>query len=110
MKRLSNIDDVIEYLEAFGIEFDEEDGSVSAWAYQAEETGKLYRVNASELADLVELSNHDDPAIRRDAYSHWCVDGGEEMDDDEVRGLEQAAARAGDDAVVSLCRQHLMEE
>ena len=43
------------------------------WAYYADETSCYYVVSASDLEVLCNYLDHDEPWIRRDAYSHWCA-------------------------------------
>lgn len=43
------------------------------YAHYADETSSWWVVSAEELAELCDFLDHDDPQIRRDAYSHWCA-------------------------------------
>ena len=51
------------------------------YAYRDDSTQLWYVLGADELAELCDYLDHADPAIRRDAYSHWCATGtsGSEM-------------------------------
>lgn len=42
-------------------------------AYYAEETSRWYVLSDADVAELVDYLEHDDPEIKRDAYSHWCA-------------------------------------
>lgn len=43
------------------------------WAYCADETRRYHVVDEDDLAELCDYLDDDDPAISRDAYSHWCA-------------------------------------
>lgn len=56
-------------------------------AYYAVETGTWWAVTTDELASLCDYLDDPDPAISRDAYSHWCTVTGE-----EIEGIEEVAS------------------
>lgn len=43
------------------------------WAHYANETRTYWIVTADELENLCDYLDSEDPAISRDAYSHWCA-------------------------------------
>ena len=61
--------DAIDFIDAY-----KRNGS---WMYFARETSETYRLSEDDIDYLVELMNHEDDDIRRDAYSHWCTGSGE---------------------------------
>jgi len=43
------------------------------WAYFALETGRWYVMGDDDMARLVRYLDHEDPDVRRAAYSIWCT-------------------------------------
>lgn len=42
------------------------------WAHYADETSRWYVIDASELEELCDYLDDEDPQISGSAYSHWC--------------------------------------
>jgi oligoendopeptidase F len=56
--------------------------NADGYVYRADETGEWYQLTEDEMVELSDLMHDPDPAIRNDAYSHWCNATGTLIGDD----------------------------